>query len=93
MSKQGRPDSPAAAPNDLPFEQALERLNSIVEAMESDDLPLEKMLTSYEDGMKMYHVCQERLATAELKVQQIEKDAAGRLLAKPLPIPDNKPEI
>lgn len=92
MSKQGKPN-PEGAANDLPFEQALDRLNSIVESMESDDLPLEKLLANYEEGMRMYQQCQDRLAAAELKVQQIEKDAAGRLLAKPLPISDNKPQI
>lgn len=96
MSKPGKISGPQAGPEgatDLPFEQALDRLVAIVESMESDDLPLEKLLANYEEGMRMYQQCQARLAAAELKVQQIEKDAAGRLLAKPVEFSDNKSEV
>jgi exodeoxyribonuclease VII small subunit len=45
--------------------------------MESDDLPLETLLAKYEEGAKMVKICQEKLAEAELKIQQLEKNAAG----------------
>lgn len=47
--------------------------------MESDDLPLETLLAKYEEGAKMVKICQEKLAEAELKIQQLEKNAAGDL--------------
>ena len=47
--------------------------------MEADDLPLETLLAKYEDGAKLVKVCQEKLADAELKIQQLEKNAAGEM--------------
>ncbi len=74
-------ETPTVA-TELPFEEALRKLNAIVEAMENDELPLEKLLAHYEDGMRMHQLCQGHLAKAELRIQQIERDAAGRLSAK-----------
>ena len=68
----------------VPFEEALQKLESIVEAMESGDLPLEALLVKYEEGMKLAKICQEKLADAEVKIQQLEKTAAGELKLKPL---------
>ncbi len=67
-----------------PFEVALKNLEAVVEAMESDDLPLETLLAQYEEGAKLVKICQEKLAEAELKIQQLEKNAAGELKLKPL---------
>jgi exodeoxyribonuclease VII small subunit len=67
-----------------PFEEALKKLEGIVEAMESDDLPLETLLAKYEEGAKLVKNCHEKLAEAELKIQQLEKTAAGELKLKPL---------
>ena len=69
----------------LPFEEALKKLEGVVEAMESDDLPLETLLAKYEEGTRLVKICQEKLAEAELKIQQLEKNAAGELKLKPLP--------
>jgi exodeoxyribonuclease VII small subunit len=69
----------------LPFEEALKRLESIVEAMESEDLPLETLLTRYEEGTRLAKTCQEKLAEAEVRIQQLEKDSSGELRIKPLP--------
>ncbi len=70
----------------LQFEAALKKLEGIVEAMEADDLPLETLLTHYEEGTKLVKVCQEKLAEAELKIQQLEKNAAGELKLKPVDV-------
>ena len=51
--------------------------------MESDDLPLEMLLAKYEEGSKLVKICQEKLADAELKIQQLEKNAAGEMKLKP----------
>ncbi|MCX7868127.1 MAG: exodeoxyribonuclease VII small subunit [Limisphaera sp.] len=83
MAKSSNND-PAPALEDLSFEAALERLESIVEAMESGDLPLEKLLAEYEQGMKLASVCARKLAEAELKVQQLEKTSEGQFRLKPL---------
>ena len=78
---KGAGSSPAKNP---PFEEALQKLESVVEAMESDDLPLETLLARYEEGAKLVKICQEKLAEAELKIQQLEKNAAGEMKLKPL---------
>lgn len=68
----------------LAFEDALKRLETIVEAMESEELPLETLLAKYEEGTRLSRICQEKLAEAELKVQQLEKNASGELKLKTL---------
>jgi exodeoxyribonuclease VII small subunit len=83
-SKTAGQNNPAKAEN-LPFEQALKRLETIVEAMESQDLPLESLLGKYEEGTQLARICQEKLAEAELKIQQLERNSAGEMKLKPLP--------
>ena len=80
-SKSAGQNSPAKNP---PFEEALQKLEAVVEAMESDDLPLETLLAKYEEGAKLVKICQEKLAEAELKIQQLEKNMAGEMKLKPL---------
>lgn len=68
----------------MSFEEALKKLEAIVEAMESEDLPLEALLTKYEEGTRLTRICQEKLTEAELKIQQLEKNTAGEMKLKPL---------
>ncbi len=79
-SKSAGQNHPAKSP---PFEDALKKLEGVVEAMESGDLPLETLLAKYEDGARLVKICQEKLAEAELKIQQLEKNAAGEMKLKP----------
>jgi exodeoxyribonuclease VII small subunit len=81
MSKTARADSPKGS---LPFEDALKKLDGVVEAMESGDLPLETLLARYEEGARLVKICQEKLAEAELKIQQLEKTASGEIKLKPM---------
>ena len=67
----------------LPFEEALQKLEAVVEAMEAGDLPLETLIARYEEGTRLARICSEKLAEAELKIQQLEKNAAGELKLKP----------
>jgi exodeoxyribonuclease VII small subunit len=73
-----------AKPGNLPFEEALKKLEETVEAMESQDLPLETLLARYEEGTRLARMCQEKLAEAELKIQQLEKTSAGEFKLKPM---------
>ena len=66
-----------AAADGIPFEEALKKLESVVETMESDELPLEQLLAKFEEGTRLVQVCQSRLAEAEVKVQKLEQDLAG----------------
>jgi exodeoxyribonuclease VII small subunit len=69
----------------LAFEDALKKLEDIVEAMESEDLPLESLLAKYEEGTRLAKICQDKLAEAELKIQKLEKNASGEMQLKPMP--------
>src|SRR5215468_8743476 len=89
--KNAGPNFPAKA-DDLPFEEALKKLEAIVEAMESEDLPLETLLSKYEEGTRLSRICQEKLAEAEVKIQQLEKNAAGELKVKPLTLEESEGE-
>jgi exodeoxyribonuclease VII small subunit len=80
-TKGAGPGNPAKNP---PFEEALQKLEGVVEAMESDDLPLETLLAKYEEGARLVKICQEKLAEAELKIQKLEKNAAGEMKLQPL---------
>ena len=67
----------------LPFEEAVKKLESIVDQMESGDLPLETLLARFEEGTRLVKICQAKLEEAELKIQQLEKNAAGETTLKP----------
>jgi exodeoxyribonuclease VII small subunit len=73
---------PAGGKDSPPFEEALKKLESIVEAMEGSDLPLETLLARFEEGIRLGKICQTKLEEAELKIQQLEKNAAGELVLK-----------
>lgn len=83
--------NPAKA-GSLPFEEALKKLETIVTAMEAEDLPLETLLAKYEEGTRLARACQEKLAEAELKIQQLEKTAAGELKLMPVALPEESGE-
>ena len=74
---------------ELSFEEALKKLETIVEAMEAGDLPLETLLARFEEGTRLAQICQAKLAEAELKIQQLEKNAAGELTLKPLALAED----
>lgn len=76
-SSEGEIASPA-------FEEAIQKLEIIVESMESGDLPLETLLQRFEEGTRLLRLCQDRLSEAELKIQRLEKDLSGELVARPL---------
>ncbi len=75
-SKPARPES---------FERNLERLDAIVHQLEDADLPLEKALQLYEEGMKLSEVCHKQLEEAEGRVEILMKKAGSpaRRLAEP----------
>lgn len=73
-SKPGKADS---------FEKNLERLDAIVHHLEDADLPLEKALQLYEEGMKLSEVCHKQLEEAEGRVEILMKKAGGKVVAQP----------
>ena len=65
------------------FEKNLARLDGIVRELEDADLPLEKALQLYEEGMKLSEVCHKQLEEAEGKVEILTKKAGGKVVAEP----------
>ena len=74
----------SAAEEALPFEEAMKKLESVIEVMESGDLPLETLLARFEEGTRLAKTCQNKLAEADVKIRQLEENAAGELTLKPL---------
>ncbi|MES2692525.1 MAG: exodeoxyribonuclease VII small subunit [Verrucomicrobiota bacterium] len=63
----------------LSFETALGRLETIVESMESGEVPLAELLAKFEEGTKLLKVCETRLKDAELKIEQLKKQKDGSI--------------
>lgn len=88
MSKAAKTVSaPPGGGAEMPFEEALKKLESIVEEMDSGDLPLETMLSRFEEGMRLSEMCQSKLASVEVRIQQIERTADGETVLKPIEPP------
>jgi exodeoxyribonuclease VII small subunit len=71
-SQQQKKEAPAT------FESAIGRLESIVEQMESNQLPLEDLLVRYEEGIELVKFCSEKLNAAEKRIEMITKQAGGK---------------
>ena len=60
------------------FEASLEALERIVQELEGGDLPLEKSLELFEQGIGLSRQCQERLSQAERRIEVLLRDNQGR---------------
>lgn len=63
----------------------MQRLESIVDAMESGDTPLAELLAKFEEGSKLLALCEQRLKAAELKIEQLKRQKDGSLATEPFP--------
>ena len=61
------------------FEASLEALEQIVHELEQGDLPLEKSLELFEQGISLSRECQERLNQAERRIEVLLRDNQGRV--------------
>ena len=68
--------------NEISFEESLERLESLVNKMESGDATLEQSLVWFEEGMDLLKLCQVQLNNAEQKVQELVKKTDGKFELK-----------
>jgi len=71
-----------ASPN---FEKALQQLEEIVHELESGDLPLEKALKKFEDGVRLSKLCADKLDETEKRVILLLQDSAGNPTEVPFP--------
>jgi exodeoxyribonuclease VII small subunit len=78
---------PPARPDDISFEAALERLESIVDQLEQGDLELESALSAFEQGVALARRCAERLETAERRIEVLVREGE-QWLTRPFEEPE-----
>ena len=71
------------------FEASLEALERIVQQLESGDLPLEKSLELFEQGIRLSRECQDRLTQAERRIEILMRDNQGRPITSTFNQPDD----
>lgn len=74
------------AANQLAFEAALLKLESIVNDLEKGELSLEEALAHFAEGVSLSQLCLEKLSSAEKQIDLILEEKQGRITAKPLAI-------
>jgi len=85
--------APAPDPNDAPsFEQALERLETIVEELEGGALSLEDSIARYEEGVRLSRQLGHTLDEAEKRIERLVADDGGAPAAEPMNLDDDTPE-
>lgn len=62
----------------LSFEKAMEQLERIVQELESEELPLEKAIRKFEEGIKLSKFCNHKLEESEKKVNLLMEDQDGQ---------------
>ena len=65
------------------FEQSLKQLEQIVQDLEEGDLPLEKAIKKFEDGIKLSKNCSEKLDETEKRIMLLIKEQNGDITEKP----------
>ena len=75
------------------FEASLEALEQIVRQLESGDLPLEKSLELFEQGIRLSRECQERLSQAERRIEVLLRDNQGRTVVTNYTAPQNDNQV
>jgi len=65
------------------FEQAMNQLEQIVQDLESGDMPLEKAIKKFEEGIELSKYCTEKLDESEKRITILMKDASGNVSDMP----------
>ncbi|MBO4294338.1 MAG: exodeoxyribonuclease VII small subunit [Alphaproteobacteria bacterium] len=67
----------------LTFEDALQKLEVIVRELETGQIKLDDAVEAYEKAVSLKKICEEKLRSAELKIEKIEKNKDGEIVLKP----------
>lgn len=70
-------DEDAPEAGDLPFEQAVVRLEAIVSRLEAGDLALDEALALFEEGVRLSRACARQLEAAEGRIALLLEEAGG----------------
>jgi exodeoxyribonuclease VII small subunit len=68
---------------DLSFEDALRRLEAIVQQLESGDVPLEQSIALYAEGDRLRAQCEQRLKAGQARIEKIQVAPGGAVSAEP----------
>ena len=71
---EGDENSGSPGGEDMSYEDSLERLEEIVQRLETGKLPLDESLQLFEEGTRLTKVCQRRLTEAELRIEKLMAD-------------------
>ncbi len=74
---------------DISFEAALNRLETIVERLESGQVPLDETIRSFEEGMSLVEHCHQQLNQAETKLRRLVRNKNGFLETEDMKTDDN----
>jgi exodeoxyribonuclease VII small subunit len=69
---------------EIKFEEALKKLEKIVEELEQGDLSLDEALKKYQEGIELSRLCSSRLESAKKKIDVLSKNKKGDFELKPL---------
>jgi exodeoxyribonuclease VII small subunit len=69
---------------EIKFEDALKKLERIIEDLEKGDLTLDEALKKYQEGVELSRVCAQRLENAKKKIDLLTKNKKGEFDLKPL---------
>jgi exodeoxyribonuclease VII small subunit len=75
---------------DLKFEDCLARLEQIVAALETGNLPLEESLKVFEEGIALARHCSRYLEDAERRIEVLVKDETGATTVRPFSPPQEE---
>jgi len=67
----------------LTFEKSMKQLEQIVQELESGDLPLEKAIKKFEEGIRLTKFCSEKLDETEKRITMLLRDQEGNISEKP----------
>jgi exodeoxyribonuclease VII small subunit len=65
-------------PAEIPFEAALDQLETIVRKLEEGELPLDESLRMFEEGVRLARLCSGKLDAAERRIEVLIKSEEGR---------------
>jgi len=68
----------------LSFEEALKKLEKVVDELEDESIELEESLKKFEDGVKLSSHCLSKLNDAEKKIEELTRGKDGELITKKL---------
>lgn len=75
---------------EMSFENAMKKIESIVDELEQGDLPLEESLKRFEEAVKLARVCHKKLESAEKKINKLIKTGGDKFELEPFEEPEEE---